>query len=535
MTPKTFPVVSPSSVRADLLAHREIALIDVREEAAHATGHPLFAANLPLSRIEIEVYARIPRRQTRIVLLDNGEGSAVPAANVLATLGYTAVSLLEGDIDAWTGAGYQLFTDVNAPSKAFGELVESRRHTPSFSAQEVLGMLRSNTDCVYVDVRRYDEFQTMSIPGATSLPGGELVLRIRELAPRPETQIIVNCAGRTRSIIGTQSLVNAGIPNPVGALRNGTIGWKLAQQQLDHGASRYGGSTSVSLQTQSTAAQSAREVADRASVRRMSIAALKHQLLNDAVTTYCFDVRTPEEFFQSHLEGFRNIPGGQLVQETEMYASVRGAQIVLADTDGVRANMTASWLAQMGWHVSVLDGITVKDFDASGLNPLELPPLPRFESSVLLDARQLRAMQAADPSVAILDLSPSQVYKRGHIPGAWFALRSHLEEAFEQIATAAKVVLTSPDGILAQFALGEIRAIKEAPVFLLENGNEGWKNAGFKLTDNAPRFASRPVDRYQRPYEGTEATEAAMQAYLDWEAGLVEQLNRDATHGFYVI
>jgi hypothetical protein len=34
----------------------------------------------------------------------------------------------------------------------------------------------------------------------------------------------VNCAGRTRSIIGTQSLINAGVPNPVTALRNG-IPW----------------------------------------------------------------------------------------------------------------------------------------------------------------------------------------------------------------------------------------------------------------------------------------------------------------------
>jgi rhodanese-related sulfurtransferase len=81
---------------------------------------------------------------------------------------------------------------------------------------------------VVLDARRFDEFNTMCIPGGTSVPGAELVLRVRELAPDPRTQVIVNCAGRTRSIIGTQSLVNAGIPNPVAALRNGTIGWTLA-------------------------------------------------------------------------------------------------------------------------------------------------------------------------------------------------------------------------------------------------------------------------------------------------------------------
>ncbi|MFV3015241.1 hypothetical protein ACM9HO_05975, partial [Pseudomonas sp. KHB2.9] len=43
------------------------------------------------------------------------------------------------------------------------------------------------------------------------------------------------------------------------------------------------------------------------------------------------------------------------------------------------------------------------------------------------------------------------------------------------------------------------------------------------------------IDRYRRPYEGTDNPKEAMQAYLDWEFGLVEQLARDGTHGFYVI
>jgi rhodanese-related sulfurtransferase len=132
----------------------------------------------------------------------------------------------------------ELFRDVNVPSKSFGELVEAKKHTPSLSAPEVKALIDEHADVVIVDARRYDEYNTMSIPTATSCPGAELVLRIAELAPRPETQVIVNCAGRTRSIIGTQSLINAGIPNKVSALRNGTIGWTLAGQALDKGETR---------------------------------------------------------------------------------------------------------------------------------------------------------------------------------------------------------------------------------------------------------------------------------------------------------
>ena len=110
-----------------------------------------------------------------------------------------------------------LFRSV--PSKSFGELVESKRHTPSLSAQEVKQLIDNKEDVVVVDVRRFDEYNTMSIPTGISVPGAELVLRLPELAPNPKTKVIVNCAGRTRSIIGTQSLINAGIPNEVNALR----------------------------------------------------------------------------------------------------------------------------------------------------------------------------------------------------------------------------------------------------------------------------------------------------------------------------
>ncbi|RZJ58885.1 MAG: rhodanese-related sulfurtransferase, partial [Acidovorax sp.] len=228
MTAPTLPQTSVLQVREALLARHEIALLDVREEDPFAQGHPLFAANLPASKIELEAFARIPRRDTFIVVYDDGEGLAEPAARTLQALGYTEVSLLARGLQGWRDAGGELFIDVNVPSKSFGELVEAERHTPSLAAEEVQALIDARADVVVLDARRYDEYHTMNIPTGVSVPGAELVLRAQALAPNPATQIIVNCAGRTRSIIGTQSLVNAGIPNPVAALRNGTIGWLLA-------------------------------------------------------------------------------------------------------------------------------------------------------------------------------------------------------------------------------------------------------------------------------------------------------------------
>ncbi|GAA4408953.1 rhodanese-related sulfurtransferase [Quisquiliibacterium transsilvanicum] len=536
-------------MRTALLERREIALLDVREEAPFAEAHPLFAANLPLSRIEPEAWARIPRRDTSIVVYDDGVGLAPRAALRLAELGYTDVGLLEGGLAGWRDAGGELFRDVNVPSKAFGELVESKRHTPSLSAQEVKALLDSKADVVVLDARRFDEYNTMSIPGGISVPGAELALRVRALAPDPSTRVIVNCAGRTRSIIGTQSLVNFGIPNPVAALRNGTIGWTLAGQSLEHGQARRF-DPAAGAQRDDAAAR-ARAVADRAGVGRATRASLDAWRRDADRTTCLFDVRTPEEFAAGHLPGSASAPGGQLVQETDHSVPVRGARIVLVDDDGVRAHMTASWLAQMGWEVHVLDGLAAGDFSETGKPAAALPPSPatatvspaRLAEWLGLAASSGASVDGTAPpprQVVILDLAASATHVRAHLPGAWFALRSQLPEALAAIHSAqpapARYVLASPDGVLARFAAADLaRLVPPESIHVLEGGTDAWSAAGLPMESGEQRLASPRIDRYRRPYEGTDNPVEAMQGYLDWEFGLVEQLGRDGTHGFFVI
>jgi rhodanese-related sulfurtransferase len=409
----TVPAVTPCQIRCMLLMREEIALLDLRHEAIFATGHPLFAANMAADRIALEAEARLPRKDVPIVLYDAGEGLVSQAADRFAALGYTNIRQLEGGLEAWGKAGFEIFQDVNSYAKAFGELVESRRHTPSLAAEEVAALIASQADIRILDVRRPDEYTTMNIPGSISVPGAELVLRAGHIAPDPNTTIVVNCAGRTRSIIGAQSLINAGVANKVVALRNGTIGWTLANQTLEHGADRHG-----DIGLLEGAKARAREVAYRAGVRHVTpkeAAALEAERTR---TLYRFDVRPVEEYSAGHIAGFRHYPGGQLVQEIDMAAPVRGARILLADNMNVRADMTASWLAQMAFETCVLDGGYDRELEVG-------PPL----------------------------------------------------------------VLPKPD----------------------------------------------PSHRYRRPYEGTDVNTGAMQAYLDWEYGLVEQLRRDGSHGFFVI
>ncbi len=524
----TLLTVTPREVRQDWIARREIALLDLREEDPFARAHPLFASQLPLSRLELEILDRVPRKDAKIVLYDNGEGLVSPAGKRLAALGYSQIRALAGGLQGWIDAGYELFQDVNSYSKAFGELVEARRHTPSLPAQEVQARIDQGADQVILDARRFEEYAVMNIPGGVSTPGAELVLRARELAPDPTTTIIVNCAGRTRSLIGAQSLLNAGVPNPVFALRNGTIGWTLAQQQLEHGQSRR--FPAVSDQTLEEARAKARDVAYRAGVRRIDADGLADLAQDRKRTLYRFDVRTPEEYAAGHLPGFRSAPGGQLVQETDVFAPVRGGRIVLADDLGPRADMSASWLAQLGWDVYVLDGGFDGELETGAWRPAA-PPIPTVETISPEDL----AVALGDGAVVVLDLAPSPVHRKGHVPGAWFAIRARLAEAFERIPEGLPIVLTSPDGRLAQLAAAEVEEISDHPVRVLDGGTQAWAETGRRLDTGLIRAASDPEDVYKRPYEGTDNAAEAMQAYLDWEFGLVDQLARDGSHGFFVI
>ena len=531
--PISGPSVSPSAVRRALRDRAEIGLLDVRPEGRFAAGHPLFAASFPLGRLEAEVFDRLPRRSVPLVVYGAGDDDAATAVRSLRSLGYRDVSLLADGLAGWTAAGGELFADVNAPSKAFGELVAATAGTPDVTAQDLEAMLRDREDVVVVDARRFDEYQTMSIPAATSVPGAELVLRVGALAPDPATTVVVNCAGRTRSIIGTQSLINAGQANRVMALRNGTIGWTLAGLTLDHGQARRAPEVPAASARQAKAAAWA--VAREAGVRRIDSGELRSLEDGGRRTVYRFDVRTPEEYVAGHAAGFRPAPGGQLVQETDWFAPVRGALVVLADDDGGRAAMTGAWLAQMGWQIALWPPDPAGPDETGPWRPA-LPPLPEV---TLAGPATVEAWLRAGEAL-VVDVDTNRRFLSGHVPGAVWALRADLsgDAASGLLDRAARLVLTSADGALAAFAAADVpqrpRGV-QAAVTVLDGGTAGWAGSGRPLRAGPGEMLSPPVDVYRRPYEGTDVDPAAMQAYLDWEHGLVAQLERDGTHGFMVL
>jgi rhodanese-related sulfurtransferase len=512
--------VGAAAVRAMLEDGGEIALVDVREELTFSQNHLLWARNVPLSRLDIRFARLVPRKDTRIVLCDDDDGLAARAAAILARGGYTDIVCLDGGVPAWERAGFVTFSGVHVPSKAFGEFVEHDSGTPSIGAGELDALMKSGAEMVVLDSRPFDEYTRVSIPGGINVPGAELVLRVHDIAPSPGTIIVVNCAGRTRSIIGAQSLINAGVPNRVMALRNGTMGWHLAGLTCASGKTDH--APDFTRDGFAWAKPAAERVARKFGVARADRATVERWRQDRSRTTYVFDVRDPADYIAGHYPGAIPAPGGQLVQATDLYAGTLGARIVVCDDAEVRALMTASWLRQMGWKdVFVL----AEAGDEKGM------PAPALLGTPAMDKALAPAALKAMGGATVIDLSTSPHYRRGHIPGAWFAIRSRLDRAMAAIAPAGPVILTCEDGTLAGLAVDDAQALTGQPVRWLKGGNAAWQTAGLPFSADE-KMADEPVDVWLKPYERATDNEAAMNAYLSWEVDLLDRIEQDGTTHF---
>ncbi len=526
--------IDAATLRGWIADGAELALLDAREEGEFGASHLFWSVSCPLSQAELRARALLPRRGTRIVCTDDGSGLAERLAAWLEQDGCTDVAVLGGGTKAWADAGYVLFSGVNVPSKAFGEWVEHHYGTESVDPPELKAWLESGRDMVVLDSRTLEEFTRMSIPRGVSVPGGELVYRIGDIAPDPKTLVVVNCAGRTRSILGAESLRRAGIPNKVVALRNGTMGWELAGLRCERG--RVERFTPGTPKTLTLALERARQFAEVSGVRTIDAAQLAAFEADPARSVYVLDVRDPPEYRADHRAGSVNAPGGQLVQATDRWVGVRGARIVLLDDTGARALMAAAWLRLMGHHDVYVVAGGLASVRGGGEAAPAIPELATAELATFgagIDVPGLVRLLDAGDDTLVVDLARSVDYRDGHIPGALWGIRTRLDALAPRLAEARHVVATSPDGKLARLALAELRGLTGAEVVALEGGTDYWQAHGRPLVkDRTSPPDEACVDCYLRPYDRNSGIEEAMNAYLSWEIDLVNEITRDGTVRF---
>ena len=527
--------ISAATLTEWILDGKELAVLDAREQGVYFDSHLFHAGCIPLSSLELLLPTLVPRTDTRVVWCDAGPTGgetdlASRAAHRAAELGWTQCHVLDGGTAAWAANGGELYAGVNVPSKAFGEHVEHAYDTPHMPATELKALIDADADMVILDSRPMGEYRRMSIPTGIDCPGAELVHRVKEVAPNPDTLVVVNCAGRTRSIIGSQSLINAGLENRVVALENGTMGWELAGFEVARGHEALAPDPTDASQEWS--AQAAAKVGQRFGVREITAEQLDRWRADESRTTYVLDVRTPEEFADGHIEGSSSAPGGQLVQATDEYVATRNARLVLVDDTGVRATMTASWLRQLGWDDAVVlaGGMQRHPIITGAGNRQSVPGAPIVKVAALN-----KRLQSQPDITTVLDLGTSLKYRnRGHIPGAWWGVRSRLQQARDAIGDTEFLAITSTDGQLAKLAVAEATELwPDAEVVAVASGNKGWRHAGFDMETGFDRATTDANDVWYKPYDHEgDVVEQHMRDYLTWEIALVEQLDRDPTVNF---
>lgn len=508
---------------AELMASTGLyAVFDVRERGEYNEGQIPGATSLPRSQIEFRIEDLVPDRGVKMVLYDEGGERASLASATLRRFGYQAVSILGGGLAAWRAAGRSTASGVNVPSKAFGEKVHHERSVPDVTPEELKALKERSADLMILDVRTPEEYGRFCIPGGVNVPGGDLILWADELRNRPDTTVIVNCAGRTRSIIGTAALRRLGLRN-VRALRNGTMGWVLAGFDLEKRPGRIGQPRIVS---QHRSVALAHRIAEEENLSWVSPEEFSQMAESQGAMRYLIDVRSESEYAAGHAPGSLNVPGGQAVQRADDFIAVRNAPIVFVSDESARAVMAAYWYRQMGFpNVSILRGGLLSWVEKGGRlesgtrDPEPLGLKSARSAAQWVDAAALQAKRET-ASISILDVGTSLEFEGAHLPGACWIPRGWIELKLPEhcVDRGHPVVLSCPDGRQSALAASTLKELGYVSVSVLSGGVGAWAASGFPVAHGVEGCLVERNDVVLSP--SIRGSKEDMQRYLAWELTL---------------
>src|ERR1044071_3875757 len=512
---------------ADLMDSEGLfAVFDVRERGEYNHCQIAGTTSLPRSQIEFRVNRLVPNPGVPVIVYDESEERASFAAETLTELAYQQVSILRGGIAVWRAEGRPTVSGVNVPSKAFGEKVYHERSIPEISADELIQLQRDHEPLRILDVRTPEEYGRFCIPGAVNVPGGDLILWLDELK-QSNTPVIVNCAGRTRSIIGTAALRRLGLAN-VRALKNGTMGWVLSGFELEKNPAR---STShPPEQSRAAAVSRALALAAEENIAWVSCEELAAAAANQTDrVSYAIDVRSEAEYEAGHIAGSVNVPGGQAVQRADDFVAVRNAEIFFISDESPRAVMAAYWYRQMGFpNVFVLQG-GLRAWSESGAKLArgaaqhEALGFAAAKRDVTLVQPEELARKSQKSTTLILDVGSSLDFEAAHIPGAKWISRGWLEIEISRRFPDRRqsIVLTCIDGMQSIFGALALQRIGYVAVAVLSGGVRAWKAAGLPIETGLDARLVEANDVVLSP--SIRGDKADMQRYLDWETKLVRE------------
>ncbi len=509
-------LVEAKTVKSWISDDKELAFIDVRETSQHSAGHPFFSISIPYSEFEINVEKLIPNKKVRIVLFDNNNGVSEIIYKQAKNLKYINIYILKDGVEGWIKSNFRLFEGINVPSKSFGELIEEKFNTPSITAYQLSKKQKEKKDIIILDGRPFDEYNKMSIPGSVCCPNAEIPYRISELIKSSDTEIIINCAGRTRSIIGTQALINFGIKNKVYALENGTQGWFLNNFKLDYGKTKFLDKTPNNEKINELRNKVINLLENN--VKIIDFNQAQKLIDNKNFSTYIFDVRT-NSVKQNELAKLRNVPGGQLIQATDKYIGVLKSHIILFDDgDLVRAGMTALWLKKMNYHCYVVNESPERsknlnlrhevNFKTKPINLIKLDDLKNLENLHIFDVRN------------------SVDYCNKRIKGSIWTNRLIIKKNLKQYIKS--IILIADDLPKASLIVSDIKEKNHKSVVQVCHWNETDVEHYFDYIDSRKvELDEKFIDFNFHTHLRHHGNKEHAKNYLKWETNLIKEMDEE--------
>ena len=514
--------INAETLKSWLSDKDEIAFIDVREIGQHTKGHPFFSISIPYSLFELNLEILIPNKKTKMILLDQNDGISILAYKAATLIGYSNIFILEEGVNGWINYGYKLFDGINVPSKSFGELIEKHFHTPSITAKELNKKQKNNENCIVIDGRPFDEYQNMSIPNSICCPNGELAYSVSSHVKDINTEIIINCAGRTRSIIGAQTLIDLGISNKVKALENGTQGWFLSDLCLDHNKNDF-----LDVRPDDTELKKIQnkifKLLIKHSINLIDFSKAQELILDKNKSTFIFNVTNSNK----NMNSIRHVPGGQLVQATDKYIGVWKATVILVDDgDLIRAGTTAIWLKKMGYQVHVLKKEIIN------INTL------KFKNKFLLKEKKLNIFEIEKfnnfKNTILYDIRSSENFMKIRIKNSIWLNRANLRKV--KIKKQQQIIIITDEFDKARLVINDIEEMNLGCVISLYKWKENELINHSNIIDNKPILFPKKdcIDFNFHTYKRHKGSKSHANQYLKWEIGLINKMDKQELSFFNI-
>jgi len=315
-----------------------VAFLDVRTRKAYVQEFAFGAVNCPLDRFSLMIADLVPDRSTLIIMIGANKKAISNTNLILLKKKYSNVHYIKGDYQAWKKAKLPMWAGEFTLSKAFGEWIEATGKVNNIFPNKLNRMHQQpDSQLLQIDARPKIEYEKFTLPYSKHCSGGELPAYLQKTSSKKT--IIVHCAGRTRSIIAYQTLLDFNISQKKYVLNGGTQNWVLNGLERAYQQKSDIQKHKVNITQDKTLAKTIIQKFKLPSVAR----------IKNIKGVHGFVIQS-EIINNQKIPYWKNVNATTLVQNTDKFIASTSTPIYIYSDIPTSAVFSVLWLTRMGYH-----------------------------------------------------------------------------------------------------------------------------------------------------------------------------------------